>query len=107
MVLSLTFAVLLQQERSTVLVGDAQRRVSPGCVYGAMHDAGEHLAGRRPRRSRRGWWGCSGSCCSRYRFASALPYVTAAIGPLLPGSATYFGLLAIAQNDAGRGAGAR
>jgi uncharacterized membrane protein YjjB (DUF3815 family) len=40
---------------------------------------------------------------SRYRFASALPYTTAAIGPLLPGSATYFGLLAIAQSEVDRG----
>ena len=34
-----------------------------------------------------------------YDIASALPYVTAAIGPLLPGSATYFGLLEIARNN--------
>ncbi|GAA1665250.1 hypothetical protein GCM10009680_01180 [Streptomyces yatensis] len=40
---------------------------------------------------------------SRYRYASALPYVTAAIGPLLPGSATYFGLLALAQGNLDRG----
>jgi uncharacterized membrane protein YjjB (DUF3815 family) len=35
---------------------------------------------------------------ARYRFVSVLPYVTAAIGPLLPGSATYFGLLALTQH---------
>jgi uncharacterized membrane protein YjjB (DUF3815 family) len=43
--------------------------------------------------------GLFGQLLSRYRFASALPYTTAAIGPLLPGSASYFGLLSIAQND--------
>jgi uncharacterized membrane protein YjjB (DUF3815 family) len=32
-----------------------------------------------------------------------LPYVTAAIGPLLPGSATYFGLLAITQHHTDQG----
>jgi uncharacterized membrane protein YjjB (DUF3815 family) len=47
--------------------------------------------------------GLFGQMLSRYRFASALPYTTAAIGPLLPGSATYFGLLAFAQNDVDAG----
>ena len=47
--------------------------------------------------------GLFGQMLSRYRFASALPYVTAAIGPLLPGSATYFGLLEIARNDLNAG----
>jgi uncharacterized membrane protein YjjB (DUF3815 family) len=47
--------------------------------------------------------GLFGQLLSRYRFASALPYTTAAIGPLLPGSATYFGLLAIAQNEVDAG----
>ena len=47
--------------------------------------------------------GLFGQLMSRYRFASALPYMTAAIGPLLPGSATYFGLLAIAQSEVDRG----
>jgi uncharacterized membrane protein YjjB (DUF3815 family) len=40
---------------------------------------------------------------SRYQFASSLPYITAAIGPLLPGSATYFGLLNIAQGQLDEG----
>jgi uncharacterized membrane protein YjjB (DUF3815 family) len=47
--------------------------------------------------------GLFGQLLSRYRFASALPYTTAAIGPLLPGSATYFGLLATAQNEVDKG----
>ena len=47
--------------------------------------------------------GLFGQLLSRYRFASALPYTTAAIGPLLPGSATYFGLLNMAQNHVDKG----
>jgi uncharacterized membrane protein YjjB (DUF3815 family) len=47
--------------------------------------------------------GLFGQLMARYRFASALPYTTAAIGPLLPGSSTYFGLLSIAQNHVDKG----
>ncbi|MFI1444008.1 threonine/serine exporter ThrE family protein [Streptomyces fructofermentans] len=97
MLLSLTFAVLLQQERSTVLMVTLNGGVA-WSVYGAMHYAG----GISPVASTAvaaGLVGLFGQLMSRYRFASALPYTTAAIGPLLPGSATYFGLLAIAQNN--------
>ncbi|MDX6328156.1 MAG: hypothetical protein QOI83_539, partial [Streptomycetaceae bacterium] len=47
--------------------------------------------------------GLFGQLLSRYRYASALPYVTAAIGPLLPGSATYFGLLGLTQGHLSTG----
>src|SRR5690606_27498393 len=70
--------------------------------YGAMHYAG----GISPVASTAvaaGVVGLFGQLLSRYRFASALPYTTAAIGPLLPGSATYFGLLNIAQNEVDTG----
>ncbi|UPZ30511.1 threonine/serine exporter family protein [Streptomyces sp. LRE541] len=101
MLLTLAFAVLLQQERSTVLVVTLNGGVA-WSVYGAMHYAG----GISPVASTAvaaGLVGLFGQLMSRYRFASALPYTTAAIGPLLPGSATYFGLLAIAQNDVDQG----
>ncbi len=101
MLLSLTFAILLQQERSTVLWVTANGGVA-STVYGAMHNVG----GISPVASTAvaaGLVGLFGQLLSRYRFTSALPYTTAAIGPLLPGSATYFGLLAIAQNDVDRG----
>ncbi|GAA4993210.1 threonine/serine exporter family protein [Streptomyces siamensis] len=101
MLLSLTFAVLLQQERSTVLAVTLNGGVA-WSVYGAMHYAG----GISPVASTAvaaGLVGLFGQLLSRYRFASALPYTTAAIGPLLPGSATYFGLLSIAQNDVDKG----
>ncbi|MFC8090230.1 threonine/serine exporter ThrE family protein [Streptomyces sp. NPDC057301] len=101
MLLSLTFAVLLQQERTTVLAVTLNGGVA-WVVYGAMHYAG----GFSPVASTAvaaGLVGLFGQLMARYRFASALPYTTAAIGPLLPGSATYFGLLAIAQNDVDEG----
>jgi uncharacterized membrane protein YjjP (DUF1212 family) len=101
MLLSLTFALLLQQERSTVLAVTLNGGVA-WAVYGAMHEAG----GISPVASTAvaaGVVGLFGQLLSRYRFASALPYTTAAIGPLLPGSATYFGLLGFAQNDVDAG----
>ncbi len=97
MALSLAFAVLLQQERSTVLMATLNGGVA-WVVYGALHVAG----GISPVASTAvaaGVVGLFGQLLARYRFASALPYTTAAIGPLLPGSATYFGLLGIAQNE--------
>ncbi|MEV7386961.1 MULTISPECIES: threonine/serine exporter family protein [unclassified Streptomyces] len=101
MVLSLTFAVLLQQERSTVLAVTLNGGVA-WSVYGAMHYTG----GISPVASTAvaaGLVGLFGQLLSRFRFASALPYTTAAIGPLLPGSATYFGLLSMAQNEVDKG----
>jgi uncharacterized membrane protein YjjP (DUF1212 family) len=101
MLLSLTFAVLLQQERSTVLWVTLNGGVA-WSVYGALHYPG----GLSPVASTAvaaGLVGLFGQLLSRYRFASALPYTTAAIGPLLPGSATYFGLLSIAKNNVDKG----
>ncbi|MFC9927301.1 threonine/serine exporter ThrE family protein [Streptomyces sp. NPDC127190] len=101
MVLSLTFAVLLQQERSTVLWVTLNGGVA-WSVYGAMH----YVADISPVASTAvaaGLVGLFGQLLSRYRFASALPFTTAAIGPLLPGSATYFGLLNMAQNQVDKG----
>lgn len=101
MALSLCFAVLLQQERDTVLLVTLNGGVA-WVVYGALADT----AGVPPvaaTAAAAGLVGLFGQMLSRYRFASALPYVTAAIGPLLPGSATYFGLLAIAQGELNTG----
>ncbi|MFJ8636100.1 threonine/serine exporter ThrE family protein [Streptomyces sp. NPDC093568] len=101
MLLSLTFAVLLQQERSTVLAVTLNGGVA-WVVYGAMHYAGE-FSPVASTAVAAGLVGLFGQLMARYRFASALPYTTAAIGPLLPGSATYFGLLSIAQNNVDKG----
>ncbi|MGW2209200.1 threonine/serine ThrE exporter family protein [Streptomyces sp. NPDC001781] len=101
MVLSLTFAVLLQQERSTVLWVTLNGGVA-WSVYGAL----QYTADISPVASTAvaaGLVGLFGQLLARYRFASALPFTTAAIGPLLPGSATYFGLLAIAQSEVDKG----
>jgi uncharacterized membrane protein YjjP (DUF1212 family) len=101
MALSLCFAVLLQQERNTVLLATFNGGIA-WVVYGAL----ANTAGVSPvaaTAAAAGLVGLFGQVLSRYRFASALPYVTAAIGPLLPGSATYFGLLEIARNDLNAG----
>lgn len=101
MALTLAFAVLLQQERSTVLLVTLNGGVA-WVVYGAMHYAGD-ISPVASTAVAAGLVGLFGQLLSRYRFASALPYVTAAIGPLLPGSATYFGLLYLAQNEIDKG----
>ncbi|MFC5214254.1 threonine/serine ThrE exporter family protein [Streptomyces coerulescens] len=101
MLLSLTFAVLLQQERSTVIAVTLNGGVA-WVVYGAMHYTGE-FSPVASTAVAAGLVGLFGQLMARYRFASALPYTTAAIGPLLPGSATYFGLLSIAQNEVDAG----
>ena len=101
MLLSLAFAVLLQQERSTVMWVTLNGGVA-WVVYGAMHYVGD-ISPVASTAAAAGLVGLFGQLLSRYQFASALPYTTAAIGPLLPGSATYFGLLAIAQNEIDEG----
>lgn len=101
MALSLCFAILLQQERNTVLLVTLNGGVA-WVVYGALADTAE-IPPVVATAAAAGLVGLFGQLLSRYRFASALPYVTAAIGPLLPGSATYFGLLEIARNDLNAG----
>ncbi|AWI30233.1 threonine/serine exporter family protein [Streptomyces sp. ICN441] len=97
MVLSLTFAVLLQQDRSTVLVAAANGGVA-WVIYGAVALAGNGSAVLATAVAA-GLVGLFGQLLARFQHTSSLPYVTAAIGPLLPGSAMYFGVLHIAQND--------
>ncbi|MFF5718704.1 threonine/serine exporter ThrE family protein [Streptomyces buecherae] len=97
MLLALAFCVLLQQERSTVLFATLNGGVA-WLVYGSMHDVAG-IPAVASTAAAAGLVGLFGQLLSRYRYASALPYVTAAIGPLLPGSATYFGLLALAQKN--------
>ncbi|RFU86321.1 threonine/serine exporter family protein [Streptomyces triticagri] len=101
MSLSLAFAILLQQERSTVLLVTLNGGVA-WVIYGAIAPAGGYSPVAATALAA-GLVGLFGQLLSRYRFASALPFVTAAIGPLLPGSATYFGLLEIARNDLNAG----
>ncbi|WP_328888410.1 threonine/serine ThrE exporter family protein [Streptomyces sp. NBC_00316] len=101
MALCFAFAILLQQERSTVLAVTLNGGVA-WVIYGAM----ARTAGISPVAATAvaaGLVGLFGQLFSRYRHTSSLPFVTAAIGPLLPGSATYFALLGIAQNELDRG----
>lgn len=101
MVLTLAFAVLLQQERSTVLAVTLNGGVA-WVIYGAMARTGG-LSAVAATAAAAGLVGLFGQLFSRYRYTSSLPFITAAIGPLLPGSATYFGLLGVAQNELDRG----
>ncbi|MFI2372442.1 threonine/serine exporter ThrE family protein [Streptomyces sp. NPDC018833] len=101
MALSLCFAVLLQQERGTVWLVTLNGGVA-WVVYAALADTAD-ASPVAATAAAAGLVGLFGQMLSRYRFASALPYVTAAIGPLLPGSATYFGLLSIARGDLNTG----
>ncbi|OEU94785.1 hypothetical protein AN216_24215 [Streptomyces oceani] len=95
--LTLAFCVLLQQERHTVLLAMFNGAVA-WLIFGAMHDVGG-LNAVASTFLAAGLVGLFGQLMSRYQFASSLPYITASIGPLLPGSATYFGLLNIAQGN--------
>nr|WP_171166504.1 threonine/serine exporter family protein [Streptomyces sp. I05A-00742] len=97
MLLAFSFAVLLQQERSTVLYATLNGGVA-WVVYGALADTGG-LDPVPATAIAAGLVGLFGQLLSRYQYTSALPYVTAAIGPLLPGSAVYFALLNFAQNE--------
>lgn len=97
MALSLAFAVLLQQERSTVLMVTLNGGVA-WIIYGAMARTGE-ISPVAATAVAAGLVGLFGQLFSRYRYTSSLPFITAAIGPLLPGSATYFGLLGVAQGE--------
>lgn len=101
MVLVFTFAILLQQERSTVWIVTLNGGVA-WVVYGALHYAG-NIPPVPSTAIAAGLVGLFGQLLSRHRISSALPFVTAAIGPLLPGSATYYGLLLIAENRLNEG----
>ncbi|MET7365303.1 threonine/serine exporter family protein [Streptomyces sp. NPDC005566] len=97
MALSLAFAILLQQERSTVLAVTLNGGVA-WIIFGAMARTGD-ISPVAATAVAAGLVGLFGQLFSRYRYTSSLPFITAAIGPLLPGSATYFGLLGVAQNE--------
>lgn len=99
--LSFAFAILLQQDRSTVLLVALNGGVA-WVIYGAL-TYGAGFSAVPSTAIAAGLVGLFGQLLSRYRYASALPYVTAAIGPLLPGSATYFGMLYIAHADIDKG----
>ncbi|QPP10680.1 threonine/serine exporter family protein [Streptomyces bathyalis] len=102
MLLALAFCVLLQQERHTVALATLNGGVA-WLVYGALTNPPVNVDAVAATVTAAGLVGLFGQLMSRYQFASSLPYITAAIGPLLPGSATYFGLLNIAQGHMDEG----
>ncbi|MFF8381737.1 threonine/serine exporter family protein [Streptomyces sp. NPDC015661] len=101
MVLCATFAILLQQSRGTVLFATLNGGVA-WVIYASIAVTAEGSAVMATAVAA-GLVGLFGQLIARYHHTSSLPYVTAAIGPLLPGSATYFGVLAIAQNNLDQG----
>ncbi|WP_346777342.1 threonine/serine exporter family protein [Streptomyces sp. HNM0575] len=102
MLLALAFCLLLQQERHTVLLATLNGGVA-WLIYGALTNDPVNVDTVPATVAAAGLVGLFGQLMSRYQFASSLPYITAAIGPLLPGSATYFGLLNIAQGHIDEG----
>ncbi|AXI81467.1 threonine/serine exporter family protein [Peterkaempfera bronchialis] len=101
MLLTLAFAVMLQSHRRTLLLVTLNGGIG-WAVYGALTvDIG--VSPVIATGIAAGIVGLFGQLASRYRYASALPYVTAALGPLLPGSAIYLGMLSVAQGHADGG----
>jgi uncharacterized membrane protein YjjP (DUF1212 family) len=101
MILTLAFAMLLQCERGVLLPTTLNGGVA-WTTYGVLHQQAA-ISPIAATAVAAGLVGLFGQLMSRYRYASVLPYVTAAIGPLLPGSATYFGLLGLTQQHLSTG----
>ncbi|MFG3226035.1 threonine/serine exporter ThrE family protein [Kitasatospora sp. NPDC048194] len=94
--LALAFAVLLNTEPSTlpaVLLNSG----AGWTTYGVLVNAGGEPVMATGLAAV--LVGLSGQLMARYRGSSALPFVTAALGPLLPGSLMYFGLLAFVRGE--------
>lgn len=100
MLLTLAFAMLLQTERRTLPTAVLNSGIG-WSTYGVLVNAG--MSPIAATGIAAGLVGLFGQLMARYRHASALPYVTAAIGPLMPGSALYLGMLAFAQGHASAG----
>jgi uncharacterized membrane protein YjjP (DUF1212 family) len=96
MALTLCFAVLLQTSRQVLPVVTVLGGVG-WTTFGVLRQAG--ISAVVATAVAATMVGLSGQLASRYRYASSLPYVTAALGPLLPGSVIYLGLLSFAQNE--------
>ncbi|WP_097237298.1 MULTISPECIES: threonine/serine exporter family protein [unclassified Streptomyces] len=101
MLLTLAFATLLQTDRRTLALVTVNSGIG-WASYGALvHNAGVNPIAATGVAA--GLVGLFGQLMARYRNDSALPYVTAAIGPLMPGSALYLGMLAFAQGHSSAG----
>ncbi|WP_380278295.1 threonine/serine exporter family protein [Kitasatospora purpeofusca] len=101
MVLTLAFAMLLQTDRRSLALVTLNSGIG-WASYGVL----AYNAGVSPIVATgvaAGLVGLFGQLMARYRNGSALPYVTAAIGPLMPGSALYLGMLSFAQGHPNAG----
>ncbi|WP_441245383.1 threonine/serine exporter family protein [Kitasatospora sp. McL0602] len=97
MVLTAAFAMLLQTDRRNLLFVTLNSCVG-WSAYGVLtRNAG--VSAIIATGLAAGLVGLFGQLMARYRSASSLPYVTAALGPLMPGSALYLGMLAFTQNQ--------
>ncbi|WP_052441390.1 threonine/serine ThrE exporter family protein [Streptacidiphilus anmyonensis] len=96
MALTLCFAVLLQTSRQVLPVVTVIGGVG-WTTFGVLRHAG--ISAIVCTAVAATVIGLFGQLASRYRYASSLPYVTAALGPLLPGSVIYLGLLSFTQNE--------
>ena len=97
MALTLFFAVLLQSSRQVLPMVTLLGGVG-WSIYGVLY-SDAHVSPIIATGIAAGMVGLFGQLASRYRYASSLPYVTAALGPLLPGSAIYLGLLSLARGE--------
>ncbi|MER5640385.1 threonine/serine exporter family protein [Kitasatospora sp. NPDC002227] len=97
MVLTAAFAILLQTDRRNLLFVTLN-----ACAGWSVFGVLTRNAGISPIIATgiaAGLVGLFGQLMARYRAASSLPYVTAALGPLMPGSALYLGMLAFTQSQ--------
>ncbi|MEY9962035.1 uncharacterized membrane protein YjjP (DUF1212 family) [Streptacidiphilus sp. MAP12-16] len=97
MALTLFFAVLLQTSRRVLPVVTLLGGVG-WTVFGVL-TVRANVSPIIATGIAAGMVGLFGQLASRYRYASSLPYVTAALGPLLPGSVIYLGLLSFAKGQ--------
>jgi uncharacterized membrane protein YjjP (DUF1212 family) len=101
MLLTLAFAMLLQTSRRSLAMVTLNSGIG-WAVFGVLvYNA--KVSAIVATGIAAGVVGLFGQLMARYRYASALPYVTAALGPLMPGSALYLGMLSFAQGHPSAG----
>ncbi|MFB7475180.1 threonine/serine exporter ThrE family protein [Kitasatospora sp. NPDC056184] len=95
-VVALAFAVMLNTEPSA-LPAVVLNSTAGWTTYGLMVGAGQQPVAAAALAA--GLVGLAGQVMARHCGSPALPHVTAALGPLLPGSVLYFALLAFVRGD--------
>ncbi|MFF1907168.1 threonine/serine exporter family protein [Kitasatospora sp. NPDC058218] len=101
LVLTLAFAMLLQTDRRSLALVTLNSGIGWASYGVLVYNAGVSPIAATGVAA--GLVGLFGQLMARYRNGSALPYVTAAIGPLMPGSALYLGMLSFTQGHASAG----